>query len=196
MLGASILLKGENEIRNRLLVYLNVFIFSYSFESYIRNLSITPILLEFSIIERVVLALVPCTVILFVFSLLGSGQVLRRICDGVGALLAALVLCLVSQVHPYFPWNQSITISLFDVGLFGKAFFAVLLVPLALDLVYSASKNSLHIHGQTSQIDTRKKADSILAKNQGLAWFLAILAGGLVLELLSRKRKARASDPS
>lgn len=72
LLGFSVLLRGKDEIRNRLLVYLNVFVFSYGFQSSIRNLSITPLLTGFSMIERTALALIPCTVILAVLSILGT----------------------------------------------------------------------------------------------------------------------------
>jgi len=72
LLGFSILLRGGDEIRNRLLVYLNVFVFSYGFQSNIRNLSITPLISGVSMIERTTLALIPCTVLLAVLSILGT----------------------------------------------------------------------------------------------------------------------------
>jgi hypothetical protein len=191
MLGASILLKGKEELRNRLLVYINVFIFSYGFESvYIKNLRITPVLLEFSIIERVVLALIPCTVILFLFSIPGSKPVWRRILDFAGGGTAAVTLFSISRVQPYFPWNRSVTVSLLDVGPIGWAFFGALLMPLIIDTLYSAVRYRSNLTKDRQDTDRSNNANSTTLKIKYWMWIVAILAASeLILKLISKKQK-------
>lgn len=128
-LGTSILLSRENDIGNRLFVYLSIFLFVYVFLSTIRSLSITPFVLGFSMAERFGLALVPCTVILAIASILAWRPRLRRhrmIIDLAGVLLALLSVGSVVQfaLPQYVPTAQgyrlgSVVYSLFSLGTFG-----------------------------------------------------------------------------
>lgn len=70
LLGFSVLLRGPNELQNRLLLYLTVFLFAYGFQSNVKVLAMTPIVSGFSMIELMVLALIPITVILSVASII------------------------------------------------------------------------------------------------------------------------------
>jgi hypothetical protein len=144
LLGFSVLLRGREELRNRLLLYLNVFVFSYGFQSGARSLSIAPIALGFSMIERLVLALIPCTAILAVFSIIGafsnrstdervdlSGMPGLLILDVIGILVSCLVLygmtlVTVTEYLGRSPWVKDVTYSLFDMGWLGWLFFVLL----------------------------------------------------------------------
>jgi hypothetical protein len=144
LLGFSVLIRGRNELRNRLLVYLNVFVFSYGFESSIRTLWITPITLGFTMIDRLVLALVPLAAIFAIFSIAGAvstqwkdgGQDLSKfswalVLDICAVSLSALVLSVFTTftVEEYIerpPWFVRVTSSLFDMGWYGKLVFAML----------------------------------------------------------------------
>ncbi len=64
-LGVSVFLTRENEdLTNRLFIYLSIFLFVYAFLSVIKSLSITPFYTGFSVADLLGIALVPCTVIM------------------------------------------------------------------------------------------------------------------------------------
>lgn len=128
-LGASVLLRNDDDITNRLFVYLTIFLFVYPFLSIIKSLSFTPFVLGFSMAERFGIALVPCTVILAITSIIGwiSGSRRRRIAiDLVGVFLAATSLWWVVQFQftkyvasgsTYVP--EQVVYDLFHLGDFG-----------------------------------------------------------------------------
>lgn len=150
LLGASVLLRGENEVRNRLVLYLNVFVFAYGFQSGVRSLSISPLVLGgVSIIEKVGLALIPCTVILTIGTILQSQlpsecrlkgyQVsIGVIIDFFAALISAGILyefsrTAVTEYLGHSPWIANTEYTIFQLGWegkFGPLLFTVLLLPI------------------------------------------------------------------
>jgi uncharacterized protein YqgC (DUF456 family) len=150
LLGASVLLRGENEVRNRLVLYLNVFVFSYGFQSGVRSLSISPLVLGgVTMIEKVALALIPCTVILAGGTILqsqlsneywwqGYRISLGELIDFFAALFSAGVLYEFSKtaVTEYLgksPWIANTEYTILQLGWegkFGPLLFTVLLLPI------------------------------------------------------------------
>jgi hypothetical protein len=153
LLGFSVLLRGKDEVRNRLLVYLNVFVFSYGFQSSIRNLPITPLMTGLSMIERIALALIPCTVILaFVSiltkalteSLLGTfsrsndppGLALSSALDTVAIAVSEIVLYLIAMVTvQYTSTAPSYVYTLADLNWWGYATAILLSLGLCISLI-------------------------------------------------------------
>jgi hypothetical protein len=148
LLGVSVLLRGQNEIRNRLLVYLNVLVFSYGFNSSVKSLPIAPTLLEVSMIERLILGgLIPCTVILAVVSILGTviaygsdhkadteGTDKVVVLDLVGVLIAVGTVYYATRMQLFvYPWDQPITYTLLDTGWYGWAIIFAILMGIVLD---------------------------------------------------------------
>ena len=144
LLGASVFLRGPSEIRNRLLLYLNVFVFSFTFLTFMHGLRMTPDVVEFSMMDRIVLWLVPATVILFTVTVLSAlvrdgreaGFLRMTVADAAGILISAIILYWYSGVHPYIPWNSSVTIYLISIPFYGLLYFAAFALPVIGNLVY------------------------------------------------------------
>ncbi len=99
-LGSSILLAGKGDLVNRLFVYLSIFLFTYAFISSVKALTVVPFLLGFSMAERFALALVPCTGILAIASIIAwlpRAQKYRVLIDLIAIGLAAYALWRVVQ---------------------------------------------------------------------------------------------------
>jgi hypothetical protein len=146
LLGFSVLLRGENEVRNRLVLYLNVFVFAYGFQSAVTALSITPLVPGgVSMIAKVGLSLIPCTVILAICTILGtriskSNSVAKYGILDVFAVTASVVVLYafsVTSVTEYLnhsPWIVYPQFTIFKLGWhgwFGPLLFAALLLPMA-----------------------------------------------------------------
>jgi hypothetical protein len=127
LLGISVLLKGPNELSNRLLLYLTVFVFAYGFQSNIRTLPTTPIVSGFSMIELMGLSLIPITVILSISSIMMNtlistrGALLAIIWDAIAVGLSGVVFYLIARVTVtyQFYYPHSITYTLADLGYWG-----------------------------------------------------------------------------
>jgi len=150
LLGCSVLLRGEDGLRNRLLVYLNVFVFSYGFQTSVRNLWITPLTVGFSMIDRMVLALVPSTGILAVLSIvavainsrydLGPAQRSHVLSffDIVGISLSGLLTFEITRmvlVEYTSTGMISKSYSAFNMGFYGASIFALLSIGIVIWLV-------------------------------------------------------------
>jgi len=154
LLGFSVILRGREELRNRLLLYLNVFVFSYGFQSSIGRLPITPMVSGFSMMDRIVLTLIPCTALLAVSSIVGT--VLTRwrdsaielshfswlsACDIIGVAASTFILSqsTLVTVREYLterPWVKDVTYGLWDLDWRGGLFFLLLLSGLVFNLVF------------------------------------------------------------
>jgi NADH:ubiquinone oxidoreductase subunit 6 (subunit J) len=146
LLGFSVFLRGKNEVRNRLVLYLNVFVFAYGFQSGVTALSITPLVPGgVSMIAKVGLALIPCTVILAICTILGTGISKLNSIEKYGLLdvfaivasVAVLYAFSVTRVTEYLnhsPWLAYRQFTIFKLGWdgwFGPLLFAALLLPMA-----------------------------------------------------------------
>jgi hypothetical protein len=145
-LGLSILLKGRGQIANRLLLYLSVFGFSYTLQASVKNQPIAPFVLGFSMMDRVIIGLIPCTLILSATSIIGTtisrdNPSVYSMCDGFGVLVAAAALYIVTliPVTEYLgepPWVASTTYSLMlNTGWYGPAIFSALFTGMVLLLI-------------------------------------------------------------
>ena len=127
LLGISVLLRGPNELSNRLLLYLTVFVFAYGFQSNIRTLQTTPIVSGFSMIELMGLSLIPITVILSISSIMmntlisARGPFLAIIWDAITVSLSEVVFYLIARVTVtyQFYYPHSITYTLANLGYWG-----------------------------------------------------------------------------
>ncbi len=119
-----------------MLLYLNVFVFAYGFQSNIHNLPITPLISGFSMIERTTLALIPSTVTLAILSILGTvstqwpnteTSVSRTsrmlVLDVLGITSVALIVFKIASVSVGDHLAQSSQLSLVGMGWFGRAIF-------------------------------------------------------------------------
>jgi hypothetical protein len=132
LLGLSVLLRGKDQLQNRLLLYITVFGFSYTLQPTIK--ATAPIVFGFSMMDRVTIALIPCTVILSACSIISmiwnepdpqndsvSGW------DIAGVIGAALALYLITSltVTDLLGYYRR-TFTLFDTGPYGLAVLGVL----------------------------------------------------------------------
>jgi len=139
ILGLSVLLADEKQLANRLLLYLTVFGLYYSLEPSIRNSSIAPAMIGFSLIDRLVISLIPCILIFSSSSVIASTICHLKSfkekayelavfvgCDAAAAILSALATNLITSVTVTNYLNNPFRIEfqvvrLVNVGPFGMA---------------------------------------------------------------------------
>ncbi|MDE1852222.1 MAG: hypothetical protein KGI38_00560 [Thaumarchaeota archaeon] len=110
LLGASVFLNGEQELRNRLIIYLNIFVFGFGFFIGIRNLASVPDIVGLTMIERLGFALIPCTAIFAILTMIGIRAKKSTFTDGVAAALAIIVVYnLTSFTQPVYKFIASET---------------------------------------------------------------------------------------
>jgi len=154
LLGASLLATRKNDLANRLLVYISIFIFSYQFLNYVNSLIVSPVAAGSNIFELLTLALIPCTAILAAFSFVRWVPWVREhrnmadAADVVGLGLATAVLWTIAQfttmrgsytsgVFHLVPFTYYLT----DLGWFGKA----LLLLFAIGVSYPVARIVLRV---------------------------------------------------
>ncbi|MDE1852219.1 MAG: hypothetical protein KGI38_00545 [Thaumarchaeota archaeon] len=136
LLGSSILLRGDDSVTNRLFVYITVFLFSYGFLSAPSSFYTPPFALGLSMAALLVVALLPCTVILAVATILGSRTERRRL--KVGTDIAGVIVALGSlywtvqfslptyiPVQPYYRYQLY---DIFSLGTYGLLITLALLI--------------------------------------------------------------------
>jgi hypothetical protein len=130
LLGISVLLTGENELRNRLLLYLNVFVFSQSFMVGMRSLPSVPTMAVPSVMEQLVLAVIPCATIFAVFSVIESIVGHEKYLDAFSTVISASWVFFVAEgaVALSTPglWRFSLYIFLALLALFSGLIFVVI----------------------------------------------------------------------
>jgi len=135
LLGFSVLLQGKDQLQNRLLLYITIFGFSYTLQPTIKT--IAPIIFGFSMIDRVTIALIPCTVILSACSIISTiwnqagphnDSVSRW--DMFGVVVAALALYLITLIPVTLLGYYQKTFTLFDTGPYGWAILIALFLGL------------------------------------------------------------------
>jgi len=129
LLGLSVLMTRKNDLANRLVVYLTVFVFSYTLESGINSLVVSPVASGPSMGELLSLALIPCTVVLAGASMLRWMATQRRYQNAVdfaGVVSAGLVLWSFASfsVQRYVSSGgtfqlENVTYTLWNLGVFG-----------------------------------------------------------------------------
>jgi len=161
LLGLSVLLTKRDQLANRLLLYLTVFGFSYQLQPSVRALSFAPVFVGFSMIDRILGALVPCTLVFIAFSIIGvvasNGGASQFSWDVLGVFVAAGVLYFTTQ-FPYTeyigqaPWVVSATFNLFETGWYGPVSFFALFSGLILKPVLTNPILKIRIHRFTLRI--------------------------------------------
>ena len=136
LLGASILIRGKNDLGNRLVVYLSVFVFTYELVTYIDQSIIIPAAVGPNMADLMVFALIPATAVLTFFSIVSwMPQFARRrnLLDGIAILFAAFVQAEEVRFNTlqYVLSNgryqlATVTYGVGDLGIWGYATFAAL----------------------------------------------------------------------
>jgi S1-C subfamily serine protease len=124
LLGLSVLLRGKDQLQNRLLLYITIFGFSYTLQPTVKT--IAPIMFGFSMMDRIVIALIPCTVVLSACSIIPIWRrrdqqdttSLRWDATGVLGAVIALLGITVLRINDY-PSNSLRMFTLLDTGLYG-----------------------------------------------------------------------------
>lgn len=92
LLGSSIILQSDNDTTNRIAIYLTVVVFAFGFFAGMRNLATFPETIGLTMIERLTLALIPSTVSLGFFSMIGVSLKRFRLLLDAFAVLSAFIL--------------------------------------------------------------------------------------------------------
>lgn len=134
LLSVSLLATRKDDLANRLLVYISIFIFSYGFLDYVNTLIPSPVATGSNMVELLILALVPCTALLAGFSIVRWVPWVREhrdiadIADLAGITLATIALWVVAQFNllRYEPVSGvyklvPVSYTLFSLSWFGYA---------------------------------------------------------------------------
>jgi len=195
LLGFSVVLRGREELRNRLLLYVNVFLFSYGFQSGIRNLATSPMVFGFSIMDRIALTLIPCTAILAVSSIVGT--VLTRwrsptielsqfswllVSDIIGIVASVFILSesTVVTIREYLtekPWFKDVPYGLWNIDWRGPLFLLFLLGGLLFNLlVYGYKSHISKVYRETAMLAEDKRSLALLFAGTLIGFIPSVLA--------------------
>lgn len=103
LLGMSVLLRGKDDLANRLLVYISILLFSYGLLASINSVVMAPFAISPNMAQLLALALTPCTAILAGASIVrwtsevGKRAWLPEIVDLIGVVFALAALLAVAQ---------------------------------------------------------------------------------------------------
>jgi len=169
MLSVSLLATRKNDLANRLLIYISIFIFSYGFLSYASGLVPFPLVAGQNMLELITLALIPCTALLAALSFvrwmpgIRKNAIAANVADLLGIALALITLLIVTtfSVRQYEPVLGVIRLvpvqySLRSLGWFGDA----LLLLFGSGLIYPAAKIALGRHRLKERQEGRAEGDS------------------------------------
>ena len=147
LLGLSILLIRRSDLANRLVLYLTVFLFSFELDSFMRSQVVSPLSSGSTMADLLVLALIPCTVVLAGASIIGWIPKLfkwRLYVDLAGVVGALGVLLLEAKfdalryvstvsgghfqdvtfwVYDLGPWGRGITLALLSGSIIMGAYY-------------------------------------------------------------------------
>jgi hypothetical protein len=136
LLGASILMKGKNDLANRLVLYLTVFVFTYELIAYINQSTVIPAAVGLNMADQMVFALVPATAVLTIFSMISwmpQFNSRRNLID----MFAVLAVAFIQGTEVRFDTLQyilsngryqwvTVTYGVGDLGIWGYATIAAL----------------------------------------------------------------------
>lgn len=133
LLGGSIILPKRKDLTNRIAIYLTVVVFSFGFFTGIRTLTAVPVVIGLTMIERLTLALVPATVSLAIFSMIGNRfRKLRIPLDLAGLIVAFGFMYLLTQFTDtfyYYPLPYRVeTFDFLTLGVWSDYLVLVLLI--------------------------------------------------------------------
>lgn len=131
LLGFSLLLTRKDDLANRLLVYITVFVFSYDLDSNIRSLVVSPYATGPNMAELLAFALIPCTVVLAIFSIVrwkSNSTTIQNALDFLSISAAGIILWEMAQftVRQFVLRGntytlENVTYTLAKLGWFGDA---------------------------------------------------------------------------
>jgi len=139
ILSISILATRKDDLANRLLIYISIFIFSYGFLNYVASLIVSPLTIGANMVDLLTYALIPCTAILAGCSFLRWIPWIRvhenaaDFADFMGIALASLTLLIETtfSLNEYEPVQGVLKLvpvqyGLSSLGWFGAALFLLL----------------------------------------------------------------------
>jgi hypothetical protein len=191
LLGVSLLAVRKDDLANRLLIYISIFIFSYEFLNYVSSLIVSPVGSGANMLELLILALIPCTAILAGASFVRWISTINRnplgadLVDLIGIILATLALVLIANFT--IPTYSSSAIN----HISSRSYTLAALGPFGYVLLASFASGSLYPLGRMAS-----RIRWVKNKTSNLSWKVQVrhrLWSHFLVEIRNRLKKTGTS---